>query len=231
MPAILRERHLLNPISAPVALRREEALGTLEWFRPLSKMFTTVAVDQSPTQRIALIVLAISTPLLALLILLFFLTFRRHNKQREARERGFNIGNPQLIPEPAKTYIPEPPMGSDMVGALPVMGMVNERPVITMPEPQIYRPGGTPIGNLPSLEVTPPSLPNSNAASPHTPRTLPGFRTPRSPRSPRSARGHYGPPPPTPFGEVADQPLSANSLERMINRMESDMTSPAPTRF
>lgn len=234
MPAILRERHLY-PVSTPVTFRREESFGKVQWLHPLAQMYATAPADQTPAQRTGLLVLAIATPVLALLILLFLLTFRRRTKQREARERGFQISDPQVIPEPAKTYMP-PHMGFDMVKVPPVMGMVDERPIISMPEPQVNRrPGGTPIVSLPSLEVTPPSEPNSKAATPNTPRTLqvprsPGFTTPRSPRSPRSPRGHHhAVPPGTPFGDVSDQPLSANSLERMITRMESDLKSPVPS--
>jgi hypothetical protein len=243
MPAILRERHLY-PVSTPVTFRREESFGKVQWLHPLAQMYATVPADQTPAQRTGLLVLAIATPVLALLILLFVLTFRRHTKQREARERGFQISDPQVIPEPAKTYM-TPHMGFDMGKVPPVMGMVDERPIITMPEPQVYRrPGGTTIGSLPSLEVTPPSEPNSKAGTPNTPRTLqvprsPGYTTPRSPRtpgfttprSPHSPRGHYhhGVPPGTPFGDVSDQPLSANSLERMMTRMESDLRSPVPS--
>jgi len=237
MPAILRERHLYPPVSTSVALRREDATGKLQWLHPLAQMYVTTPGDQTPAQRTGLLVLIIATPVLALLILLFILTFRKRAKERAAREQGFQISDPQLIlVEPAKTYIPQ--TDSDMVKIPPVMGGVDERPIISMPEPQpyVHRPGsgGSPIGALPSLEVTPPSQPPSHAATPNTPRTLqvprtPGFTTPQSPRSPRSPHGHHHPiPPGTPFGDVSDQPLSANSLERMMTRMESDLKSPVP---
>jgi len=199
---------------------------------------------ETPAQRTALLVLSIATPILAGLLVLLFMSLRRDTKEQEARNQYISpVGHPQLIPEPPKTYAP--PVGIDLAKGPPVVVVTENRPTMSMPEPHPYRPGGTPIGELPSLEVTPPSLPNSLAGTPYTSRSARSPRSPQiptqitaSPRSPispgfvppRSPRAYPAVPPATPFGDVADQPLSAHSLERMMHSMESDLKSPAPGR-
>lgn len=177
-------------------------------------LYTSNPTDRSPTQAVAVIVLAIATPILALLLLLFVLASRkRSRKGRDGGELGFSqVGNSQVISSPPKMYMPYP-VASDM-GKLPMT--MEDRAGVSLAypsEPQVTnsKNKGAPIGQLPSLEITPPSRPHSVAFERQTPRT------PRTPGIQRVI------PPPTPFGEVSDQPLSANSLDRMITKMETEL--------